>query len=334
MEGSVGAYRTGLARFREFITSTASELHCSPPPLESPCDVRALVNEPIIAAGFAGQLFLDGLQASTASNYLNAVRFFGTSLEGCPEPPSAAEKLIVRGFANLAATRPGTVKSKRPTITIDILAKMVARAGAFQKPEAALLRAVLTMGFYGCLRVSEYLRSKDSGKMLRLEDVSFDEERHQMILHLRKSKTNQRGPPQKVVIAATGDATCPVQAMLAYLAVRPTSAPTDPLFFSMVAGRPLTSSAFNRSLKVIAKMLGLADHNRYSSHALRSGSATSAVMGGASHDEVKALGRWRSDAVEGYIRLQAQRADAQRGQSALHRAGAAASAGMTTPRLD
>ena len=45
-----------------------------------------------------------------------------------------------------------------------------------------------------------------------------------------------------------------------------------------------------------------ADLRSLSSHSLRKGGATAAANAGVSEDEIKAHGRWKSDAVKGYIR--------------------------------
>ena len=56
-------------------------------------------------------------------------------------------------------------------------------------------------------------------------------------------------------------------------------------------------------LKGLAKLAGVKPHllKRLKPHSLRKGGATAASLGGASEEEIKALGRWKSDAVRVYV---------------------------------
>ena len=59
------------------------------------------------------------------------------------------------------------------------------------------------------------------------------------------------------------------------------------------------------------------DRERLGTHSFRSGGATAAAEGGASVEDIMALGRWRSSAVRDYRRVGPQRArKAQHAQAA------------------
>ena len=98
--------------------------------------------------------------------------------------------------------------------------------------------------------------------------------------------------------------------MLRYLAIRPMSAPNDPLFRTS-DGKPMTRAWFAAKLKELCQSEGLAPA-LHTPHSLRIGAATSAALLVPSAT-IQSLGRWSSAAYVRYIRfsrpeiLQAQR---------------------------
>lgn len=84
---------------------------------------------------------------------------------------------------------------------------------------------------------------------------------------------------------------CPVVPLLDYIKFRPLV--EGPLFCHF-DGRPLSKYQFSTLLKKSLAVLGLAEAN-FKSHSFRIGMATTLVMEGMSDENIKFLGRWKSN---------------------------------------
>jgi integrase len=104
-------------------------------------------------------------------------------------------------------------------------------------------------------------------------------------------------------VGATGDTLCPVTALLAYLAIRP-SVP-GPLFLfenGLTLSRPRLIRALHQVL-----LLASIDDSRYGGHSFRIGAAMAAAKAGVSESMIQTIGRWKSSAYLLYIRTPWQR---------------------------
>ena len=306
------AYATGLRKFRRFLVNTAAQLGSVPPLASTASELRECLEQPVLVACFLASLFDEGLAATTASGYLDAVRHAAMDLHAGPPIVSPSQTAVLKGFANLGPE----VNPLRPHIDGALLSRMMeAIPRIFSSEVAAMLGAICTLAFFGCCRVSEYLHSSDRKKRLTLADIDMTAS-GQVIVRLKKTKNNQRGPAQMVFLSErTGDS-CPVRAMRAFLLCRDKRLSNDAPLFSTHKG-PLSPRTFNKMIKQLMRTIGVPDYQRYSTHSFRAGSATDAVTQGAPIDDVKAMGRWRSDAVHAYIRGPALQQAAARSRSLL-----------------
>ena len=188
--------------------------------------------------------------------------------------------------------------------------------------DAGAFLSAMVVGYYGAMRVSEYLISGDQAKLLTRGDVTFSPDGLSMTINLKRTKTNKSGVPELAVIPARGAAAavCPVAVVLKYLSLRDARFGSDPSkpFFGRVSGAALTPRVFNALLKRAGEATGVRDWRELGSHAFRAGSTTDAVANGADFLAIKAHGRWRSDkAPASYIRKEGRRAAAARGQGFL-----------------
>jgi len=129
-------------------------------------------------------------------------------------------------------------------------------------------KALLLVGFYGAFRGSELLN-------LRVEDCAFDEEG--ALLHLVKSKTDQKARGRWVAIPRLSDAACPTGALEDWLnkcgyaggaIFRPLNgASTD-------TSVPLSVRSLSRMIQQRVGHIGL-NPKGFSSHSLRAGFVTS-----------------------------------------------------------
>ena len=132
-----------------------------------------------------------------------------------------------------------------------------------------------------------------------------------LILSIPKSKMDQLRQGNKLVIARTGNSTCPVAMLETYLAKTGTQLSDHRFLF-----RPMCKTArverlreagsisytcLRESFKKKLRDLGY-DPDNFGLHSLRAGGATAAASNGVPNRLFKHHGRWKSDsAKDGYI---------------------------------
>ena len=83
--------------------------------------------------------------------------------------------------------------------------------------------AICTLAFFGIFRLGEILLATtncDPDQHLAVEDVAVDSQQNPSLprVNLKCSKTDQLGKVVDIYIGKTGDDTCPVAAVLSFLA--------------------------------------------------------------------------------------------------------------------
>lgn len=134
-------------------------------------------------------------------------------------------------------------------------------------------RALLLLGFAGAFR-----RSELAG--LEREDLEFT--REGLIVHLRRSKTDQLGRGRKVGIRRDEPTLCPVAALERWLSVA--TIKNGAVFLRVdchdnILPTPISGEAVSMIVKERVAAVGL-NPNAYSGHSLRAGFATSAALAG------------------------------------------------------
>ena len=248
---------------------------------------------------FISFLVIEGKSPSTINSRMSALAFVH-KVNGWLDP---TDSFIIKKLKEGCKRGNPQCDSRLPITPIllrDLVEKLPSMCSS--QYEALLFKAAFLLAFVGFLRVGEFTSLKKSGdtsRILAIDDISISEK----ILHvrIRFSKTDQKGLSSNLKIeSSTGCLLCPVKALEEFLLVR--SGRQGPLFIHF-AGDPLTSFQFRSMLKNGIKLLGLTpDH--FSSHSFRIGAATAAALGGASEEEIKRMGRWRSSAYQSYIRPQ------------------------------
>jgi integrase len=151
-------------------------------------------------------------------------------------------------------------------------------------------RALLLIGFAGALRRSE---------LVGLDVGDMEHVRQGIILHLRRSKTDQDGEGRKIGIPVGRTRWCPVAALDGWLTA---SGITQGAVFRPVDrhGRMhdarLSGEAVSLVVRERVAAVGL-DSTSYSGHSLRAGLATSAAQAGVPTWRIRAQTRHASDAM-------------------------------------
>ena len=181
-----------------------------------------------------------------------------------------------------------------PILKVDITAMVDNLTGMIGVRDKALL----LIGFAGAFRRSELVALTDA-------DLSFVEQG--LVIHIRRSKTDQTGEGRKVAIPYARGRHCPVLALRHWLSTAGIS--DGPIFRAItrhghVQPSALSTEAVALIVKKRAQAIGL-DPSQFSGHSLRAGLATSAAQAGVSahkiqqqtgHKSIEMLSRYIRDA--------------------------------------
>lgn len=179
-----------------------------------------------------------------------------------------------------------------PAIKEDILAMVKNLQGT----KGIRDKALLLIGFAGAFRRSELAS-------LQCSDVEHVQQG--ILIHLRRSKTDQAGQGRKIAIPYARGAVCPVIALREWLHL---SSITEGSIFrsinrhGLIGERMITPQSIALVIKERAKAAGL-DSTNYSGHSLRAGLVTSAAQAGISSWKIRQQTGHKSDAMlQRYIR--------------------------------
>src|SRR5205814_9878683 len=116
-------------------------------------------------------------------------------------------------------------------------------------------------------------------------------------LYLPSSKTDPFRKGVHIQLATTLSTLCPVRALKLLFHRHPT--PLDQPLFTRTMG-PFSKSYFISKIRELLLQAGIPAQG-FSGHSIRKGAAVSASARGISKDDIKLMGRWKSDAVLTYI---------------------------------
>lgn len=134
-----------------------------------------------------------------------------------------------------------------------------------------------------------------------ISDISFPSS-DSLVYKLKRSKTNQSGPPQLIPIFSLASHLSPFEPIRDYVHSRLSlhASQHDPLFLTEY-GQPASHTWFHLHFKRVLTSAGIAPEG-FSAHSLRIGAASSAARQGLPDHVIKLLSRWSSTAYLTYIR--------------------------------
>ena len=181
------------------------------------------------------------------------------------------------------------------------------------KEDTYMLKAAITVAYFGMLRVSEYtctnVHRYDAERNLMRQDIYAMQ--HMVIIHIKSSKTDPFRVGVSIRIVATSHTICPVWWVRAFLQSQRES---YGLLFMFRSGWFLVRSDIAKLIK------NSLDEINLNTHSLRGGAATNLANLGVPDYVIQMMVRWRSDAYKRYLHF----SDAYINQ--LH-------ARMATPRM-
>ena len=266
-ENSRRAYRQDLADFQRW----GGNVPCSPE---------------MLAAFIADR-------AATLSPHTITRRVVGISKahtsKGLPDPAkSDLVRTVLRGIRRKNGKPQRQVT---PVLKQDLLAMLPLMIGV----KGLRDRALILLGFAAALRRSE---------LVALDVVDLQFVREGLVLHLRRSKTDQEGQGRKIGVPFGRTAACPVKAVQEWLSHSKieTGAIFRPVNKAGAVGDRLTAQSVALIVKSYAKAVGLPSAN-YAGHSLRSGLVTSAAMAGVADRKIQQQTGHRSlEMLHRYVR--------------------------------
>ena len=255
---------------------------------------------PHVLALFVAYMYDRHYAPSTVSTYVSALGYCH-KLSGFPDPTKAFFIVqMLKGYGKL-----GSRLDSRLPITLPILHRILQ---SFDKIcctpyDSHLFQAMCSLAFFACMRVGELTltTTKESGSFVRLHQLTQLTDVNQGVIALKftfldfKHNYNQR--PFSVVVNRRKKF-CPVQIILDYLSLR--GSRPGPLF-RLADGSPVSRDIYYQAFHA-TKYCGL-DPSRYKGHSFRIGAASYAADAGMSDAQIKALGCWKSNAFQKYIRI-------------------------------
>ena len=216
-----------------------------------------------------------------------------------PYRSNPADTPLIRNIIEAGKRSPRTTKCKKEPISIDTLAKIVAK---YATPDSKLkdLRTVLlcVLVFFGLFRASELTS-------IKAKDITVNPDH--LIIFVPTSKTDQYRNGNQVFIAQTNRHLCPHALLLRYFylsSIHPiqTNTSSDPSKLPVVVQRQLpfllnvlvTKGYLAEIIKEAISSVGL-DPKQYSTHSLRSGGASFMANSQGNNPNLKLQGRWKSD---------------------------------------
>ena len=246
---------------------------------------------------YLAHLFQIGFAPSTLLTHTSAIAFVH-KISGYKDPTNNFFiKLMLSGANKLK----GTSDMRQPFLPQHIRA---ITSAVFSLPQSQYMKkmliAMILLAYNAMLRVGEItVRSLKSNNknLIQLQQAHFSSDG--LTLFMQSYKHSNGNQVHINIPEHKKGSLCPVRALKAYIAVRGKS--QGPLFSSQ-NGQPITCHFFNDQLNPLIIMARL-PQGKYSSHSLRIGGATTAIMYGTSEAQLKVMGHWKSDAFKKYIRV-------------------------------
>ncbi len=192
-------------------------------------------------------------------------------------------RMALRGIRH---THGSAQRQVAPAIKEDLLLMVAGLAGT----KGVRDKALLLVGFAGAFRRSELVA-------LTILDIEYVKQG--LVVHVRRSKTDQDGRGRKIAIPFARGAVCPVLALQNWLEVSRIT--EGPIFRPVnrqgdIADSRLTAQSVALVIKERAKAAGL-DSSRYAGHSLRAGLVTSAAQMGVSSWKIQQQTGHKSEAM-------------------------------------
>ena len=247
-------------------------------------------------------------QSGTIKSYISAIK----SVLANDDYELKNQKLLLSALTETCRLKNDRVKNRFPInkplleLVLFQVRRILSRGQTEQVYLILLYRAIFVLAYYGLMRIGELVMGRHT---VKAKDVHTSYEKSKILVILFTSKTHGRGHiPQKIKVWA--DAMNknkklydfpPFKILNEYMQMRGGYLHDDEPLFIFQDRSPVTPTHVRRMLRKALNNLGL-NPKLYNTHSFRSGRASDLTKFGYTLDQVKQVGRWRSNAVYHYIR--------------------------------
>lgn len=252
---------------------------------------------------FLAHLLVSKYSLSTVTSHVSAFSYLHKALGYKDFGSSFLIKQFIKGANNSVPCKPDT----RLPITIELLQKIVhaLRFTITLLYDRVTFEAMCILAFHGFLRIGEICckTGNDMDNVIKKGDVKEivheGDKVRGLELTLQKFKHSKMPATLFLPVNDAVPAVCATRAIQRYF--QHFCHTSGPLFQS-IDGKPVTYSFFRTHLNDVITYLGY-DTKLYKSHSFRIGAATNAAVMGYSEESIKRMGRWKSSALNNYIRV-------------------------------
>ena len=272
-------------------------------------------------------LLSKGLQPGTVRSYLAGARRIALA-KGVPTPSHQSDlsKTILRGYENLMRNPVKAVaEAKHRPVSIPFLRLLGHAANKYWKGnlnDKQCFWVVAVISFWGSLRLGEVL-CEEVQAFSPLSDLLGTDvilmSATSLALWIRDPKVPKKfGDVVEIWSTPAFPDIDPVLAFSAYWERRKDRFPLSYPLFLAASGKIFTHSLFNATLQALISHFSVElelSVNKWTGHSFRSGLPTLLQSAGFKEEDIKAWGRWVSDAFQAYTKDMTRRLEVQRTMS-------------------
>ena len=230
---------------------------------------------------------------ATVASTISAISYH-FKLTGIQDPCSSfVIKKILSGLSKAKPSSDPRLPLTPPLLQALIIAASKVSPSPFHQ---ALFPAMFSLMFHAFLRIGEVTSSPHN---LQFHQVTLTPS--SVTLNFTSFKHSNGNPVMVSIPSSTSTVICPVRLLHSYLAL--CGVAPGPLFCYTNLD-PVPPSYFRVFLNSSLTHAGLSQY-RFTPHSFRIGAATYAASTGVPSEQIKVMGRWRSNAFNKYIRIQA-----------------------------
>ena len=256
---------------------------------------------------FCAYLIEEGAQSQTVRSYMSAIK--GILIDDGYLWND--NQMLISSLTRACKLENDVVKSRLPIQSglLELLLFEIKREFGGKQPylEATYL-AMFALSYYGLLRIGELTSSEHA---LKAKDIQVGTNKDKILIVLRSSKTHgKESPPQLIKISAVNGRNtdfgkhrffCPFTLTRNYLALRGEYESEDDFCFVFRDNKPVSSVIVRETLRLLLKKLNLND-KLYDTQSFRIGRSVDLMKMKIGIDQLKLMGRWKSNTVYKYLR--------------------------------
>ena len=207
---------------------------------------------------------------------------------------------------------PGPSKQRNYRLALNLealkIVSVVIRRKDWSRQDKNILWALFLVAYWGSVRIGDITSGKVNAitaKCLLWKDVRIVNG-NKLSIHILSPKSSAGNQGEIISIGRNPDrAFCPVNFMET---IMPQNGPPSGPVFMFTSGKLITITMVNTVLREVSKEIGIPEGAGFSAHSLRAAQPTMMARHSDmfSQAEIRASGRWRSDASDRYVRAKAE----------------------------